>query len=436
MAEANFGYNGSENFAKGNRFGFFPSIGVGYNISLEPFWDNIRPVVSNLKVRASWGLVGNDNTGAGRFSYMEDIVLGGSSHYYSTGVSGNYTSNIKGPMWNRLYNPNLTWEVGEKINIGIDAQLFHSLNINFELFKETRRNIFQQRTGTIPNIMGLGKTKVYGNLGEMSNKGLELALDYNKQVNKDLFISMKGTFTFAQNKVLKRDDPNFLLYPNLSMLGGSTGRHLVYISNGLFPDQETIDNNPKQSLGSVPLPGDIWYKDILNAYGQASGTITSDDRVYMGSPADPEIVYGFGPSIKYKQWDVSFFFQGVARTSLLMSKFFPFGDKTIRGVADFVAADYWSESNPNPNAEFPRLKLSNNNNNEAASSHWLRDASFLKLKNAEIGYTYKKMRLYVSGNNLVTFSPFKYWDPEMGGGNGLKYPTQRVFNIGFQMTIN
>lgn len=436
MAEANFGYNGSENFAKGNRFGFFPSIGVGYNISMESFWDPIRPVVSNLKLRASWGLVGNDNTGAGRFAYMEDIVLGGSSHVYSTGIAGSYTSNIKGPMWNRLYNPGLTWEVGEKINFGVDAQLFNSLNINFELFRETRKNIFQERVGTIPGILGTGKTKIYGNLGKMQNQGLELALDYNKQVNKDLFISFKGTFTFAQNKVLERDEPDFQLYPNLSVLGGSTGRHLIYIANGLFPDQETIDNSPKQSLGGVPLPGDIWYQDVLNAYGEASGTITTDDRVYMGFPADPEIVYGFGPSIKYKNWDASFFFQGVGRTSLLMSNFFPFGDLTVRGVLDFVADDCWTEANPNPNAAFPRLKISNNENNSAASSYWLRDASFIKLKDAEVGYTYKKMRFYISGNNLLTFSPFKYWDPEMGGGNGLKYPTQRTFNIGFQMTIN
>ena len=436
MAEVNFGYNGSENFAKGHRFGFFPSVGIGYNISMEPFWEKFRDVVNNLKIRASWGLVGNDNTGAGRFAYMEDITLNGSNASYQTGVAGNYSAALKGPMWNRIYNPDLTWEVGEKINIGMDLQLFNSLNLNFEVFREIRKDIFQQRSGTVPGIIGTGSAKIYGNLGKMRNQGVELALDYNKQFNKDLFMSFKGTFTYATNKVLVRDEPDFQLYPNLSIVGGSAGRHLVYVANGLFPDQETIDNNPRQTIGAQPLPGDLWYQDIPDAYGKTNGTITSDDRVYIGHPADPEIVYGFGPSIKYKNFDFSLFFQGAARTTLLMSNFFPFGDKTIRGVLDFVADNCWSEKNQNPDALFPRLKLRDNGNNTAASSYWLRNAAFLKLKNAEIGYTYKKMRFYISGSNLLTFSPFKYWDPEMGGGNGLTYPTQRMFNVGFQMTIN
>jgi hypothetical protein len=184
------------------------------------------------------------------------------------------------------------------------------------------------------------------------------------------------------------------------------------------------------------MPGDIWYVDQPNYLGEYDNVIDNNDRVYMGFPADPEIVYGFGSSMKWKNWDLSFFFQGVARTSLMMSGFHPFGSTTLYGLAKFIAEDRWTEENQNVNAKYPRLTIENNTNTDRASSFWLRDGSFLKLKNAEIGYTYKNMRLYLSGSNLLTFSPFKHWDPEMGGGNGLKYPTQRVFNIGFQMTFN
>ena len=169
--------------------------------------------------------------------------------------------------------------------------------------------------------------------------------------------------------------------------------------------------------------------------GEYNGIIDGNDRVYMGNPDVPEIVYGFGSSMKYKNWDFSFFFQGVAKTSILMSGFHPFGNEAVRGVMKFIVDDYWSESNPNLNAAYPRLTRVTNANNEAASSFWLRNGAFLKLKNAEVGYTFKMFRAYINGANLLTFSPFKYWDPEMGGGSGMKYPTQRVFNLGIQFTF-
>ena len=245
----------------------------------------------------------------------------------------------------------------------------------------------------------------------------------------------KRTFTFAQNKILAYDEPAFRDYPALSRVGKPLGLHLGYVSQGLFPDQATIDKSPSQNLGYVPMPGDIWYVDQPNFNGEYDNKINGNDRIYMGMPVDPEIVYGFGGSVKYKKWDFSLFFRGVARTSLMMTGIHPFGTSSIFSVADFIAEDHWSEKNPDPNAAYPRLTKDNNLNNEAPSDYWLRDASFLKLRNAEIGYTLKNMRFYLSGANLLTFSPFKHWDPEMGGGNGLKYPTQRVWNLGFQITI-
>lgn len=432
LAEVNFGYNGSENFAKNNRFGFFPSIALGYNISQEKFWEPISNVISHFKLRGSYGLVGNDGINE-RYAYLEDIVLSSDKWKYTTGVNQNV--NLQGPVWNRYYNPNLTWEVGKKLNVGFDMQLFHQVNLNFDVFKEIRSKIYMQKVNTLPDFIGTGETKIYENSGKMKNVGFDIALDYNKQITKDFFLSFKGTLTYAHNTILECDEPPFQLYPNLSSVGYSRGQHLVYVADGLFRDQADVDSHAEQTLGYIPQPGDIKYVDQPDANGNCDGIINTNDRVYMGYPEDPEIVYGFGPSMKYKNWDFSFFFQGAARTSILMSGFHPFGKNATRGVMKFIADDYWSESNPNPNAAYPRLTRDTNANNTVNSSYWLRNGAFLKLKNAEIGYTFKMFRAYLNGSNLLTFSPFKHWDPEMGGGSGMKYPTQRVFNIGIQFTF-
>ena len=432
LAEVNFGYNGSENFAKNNRFGFFTSIALGYNISQEKFWEPISNVISHFKLRGSYGLVGNDGINE-RYAYLEDIVLSSDKWKYTTGVNQNV--NLQGPVWNRYYNPNLTWEVGKKLNVGFDMQLFHQVNLNFDVFKEIRSKIYMQKVNTLPDFIGTGETKIYENSGKMKNVGFDIALDYNKQITKDFFLSFKGTLTYAHNTILERDEPPFQLYPNLSSVGYSRGQHLVYVADGLFRDQADVDSHAEQTLGYIPQPGDIKYVDQPDANGNCDGIINTNDRVYMGYPEDPEIVYGFGPSMKYKNWDFSFFFQGAARTSILMSGFHPFGKNATRGVMKFIADDYWSESNPNPNAAYPRLTRDTNANNTVNSSYWLRNGAFLKLKNAEIGYTFKMFRAYLNGSNLLTFSPFKHWDPEMGGGSGMKYPTQRVFNIGIQFTF-
>lgn len=432
LAEVNFGYNGSENFAKNNRFGFFPSIALGYNISQEKFWEPISNVISHFKLRGSYGLVGNDGINE-RYAYLEDIVLSSDKWKYTTGVNQNV--NLQGPVWNRYYNPNLTWEVGKKLNVGFDMQLFHQVNLNFDVFKEIRSKIYMQKVNTLPDFIGTGETKIYENSGKMKNVGFDIALDYNKQITKDFFLSFKGTLTYAHNTILERDEPPFQLYPNLSSVGYSRGQHLVYVADGLFRDQADVDSHAEQTLGYIPQPGDIKYVDQPDANGNCDGIINTNDRVYMGYPEDPEIVYGFGPSMKYKNWDFSFFFQGAARTSILMSGFHPFGKNATRGVMKFIADDYWSESNPNPNAAYPHLTRDTNANNTVNSSYWLRNGAFLKLKNAEIGYTFKMFRAYLNGSNLLTFSPFKHWDPEMGGGSGMKYPTQRVFNIGIQFTF-
>lgn len=430
MAEFNFGYNGSENFAKGHRYGFFPSVALGYNISEEAFWESLKPVISHLKLRGSWGQVGNDQTSGARFLYLADIDL--QSAGYTTGVDQNYSQS--GPVYNRYQNDDLSWEIGTKTNIGMDLQLFDSFEIVFDVFKETRENIFMQRQ-SIPNFFGTSGTTIYGNLGKVENKGFDGAINYNKQVNPNLFVSVKGTFSFAKNKILSYDEPAYLLYPGNSRVGHSINQPLLYTAERLFIDDAEVANSPDQLIGGFISGGDIKYTDIADINGETDGQIDQNDRQYMGHPTVPEFVYGLGTSLQYKKFDFSLFFQGAARTSLVMSGFHPFGTSYTRNVLQFVADDYWSESNQDIYAKYPRLSIADNANNTASSTYWLRDASFLKLKNLEFGYSHKFMRFYVSGTNLLTFSKFKEWDPEMGGGSGLSYPTMRVFNLGVQFTL-
>ena len=431
LAEVNLGYNGSENFSKGNRFGFFPSIALGYNISEEPFFKSLNRVVSKMKIRGSYGLVGNGNVGS-RFAYLSDIELSGSSSF-TTGI--NMDKSLNGPKYKRFSNNALTWEVGRKSNLGVDFTLFNRFNLTFDVFREERRNIFQTRA-TIPSYTGVYGTTFYVNSGEVSNQGVDMAIDFGHQFKKDFSMTFKGTFTYAHNEVKKYEE-SVGDYINLSRVGYSTSQQWGYIADYLFTDQTEIDNNPTQLIGGTIAPGDIKYVNQPNKYGKYDNVIDQNDRVPIGNPTTPEIVYGFGPSIQYKGFDFSFFFQGVAKTSLFMSNLQPFGNTldVNKNVQTFIAEERWSPDNQNIFAKYPRLTIENSANNSAQSTYWLRDGSFLKLKNAEIGYTYKTMRFYLRGSNLLTFSKFKLWDPEQGGGNGLKYPTQRVFNIGFQMTI-
>lgn len=431
LLEFNAGYNGSENFAKGHRWGFFPSVAAGYNVSEESFFKPLTSTIQQLKLRASWGLVGNDQIGGQRFVYMPNISLGGIG--YTTGIDQDYA--LSGPKYNRYANYDLTWEIGEKINAGIDLKLFNSLDITFDMFREHRKNIFQQR-GTIANYLGTAGTAVFGNTAEVMNKGFDLSLTYNKKFNKDWSTYMTGSFTFARNKILKYDEPADQDYPNLINVGNPLNMHWGYVAEGLFYDQAEIDNRPLQQISGNVAPGDIKYKNFPNKNGEYDNQIDNMDRMALGYPTVPEIVYGFGPTFSYKNFDFGFFFQGVARTSLMMGGFHPFGTNTKTNIPQWVVDSHWSQDNQNIHAAYPRLTKDDHANNTTGSTYWLRDASFLKLKNAEVGYRFKNMRVYLRGSNLLTFSSFKLWDPEMGGGSGLSYPTQRVFDLGFQMNIN
>lgn len=432
LAEINLGYNGSENFAKGHRFGLFPSVALGYNISEENFFQPLRKVISSLKIRASWGLVGNGNIGGERFAYMSNVELTGSSSF-TTGF--NMDKSLSGPLYVRFANNDLTWEKGEKINLGFDMSLFNRFNLSFDVFREDRKNIFQEMA-TNPNYLGMVGTKIYGNFGSVRNQGIDASIDFGHQFSRDFDMTFKGTFTYAHNEITKYEEA-VGDYTNLSRIGYSTSQQWGFIADHLFADQAEIKNHPTQLIGKGTIAaGDIKYQNIPNKYGKYDGVIDNNDRVAIGDPTTPEIVYGFGPSIRYKNFDISCFFQGVAKTSLFMTDLQPFGSAANnKNVQKFIAEGRWSPDNQNVLAEYPRLTIETHESNAAKSTYWMRNGAFLKLKNAEIGYTYKFFRVYLRGSNLLTFSPFKHWDPEQGSGNGLQYPTQRVFNIGFQMTL-
>ncbi len=434
MLEVNAGYNGSENFAEGHRWGLFPSIAVGWNVSEEGFWKPLKNTINTFKIRSSYGLVGKDQIGGARFIYMAQVGLNNSTPY-TTGFGDQKNGDWKGPTYSRYENLGLTWEVGRKFNLGVDLRLLNSISITADVFQEVRSNIFQEK-GTVPNSFGTAGTRIYGNYAKVKNWGFDAAIDYGKQISKDFSMQFRGTFTYARNRVLEYDEAPGLR-PALRQVGRSLNTYMGYVADGLYIDAADIANSPTSTLGNIAIaPGDIKYVDQPDAKGEYDGQITAEDQVQLGYPHVPEIVYGFGPTMKYKNFDFSFFFQGQARVSLMMSNTAPFGNQERRSVLSWIADDYWSKDNQNPNAAYPRLTKQDNNHNTQASSYWLRSAAFLKLKTLEIGYTFKNARLYFSATNLFTISPFKHWDPEMGGGRGMSYPLQRTFNLGLNITFN
>jgi TonB-linked SusC/RagA family outer membrane protein len=420
--EGNFGYNGSENFSEGNRFGFFPSAAVGYMISNEKFFKPLKSIINTLKVRASYGKVGNSFTSP-RFPYVTEINANGGGYAFGSQFN-NYNS---GPVITKYGNELASWEVAKKLNLGLEFKLFNKVSVIADYFIEDRSGIFMQRN-TVPAHIGIGNSVPWGNIGEVQNKGIDLNLDYNQAISEDFIINFKSTLTISKNKLIEQDEPEYE-YDYMSNIGQPLLSHRVLVADGLFVDQADIDNSARQTFSSSYLPGDIKYKDL-----NSDGVIDDNDRKIVGDPYLPQIVYGFGTSVQYKKWDVSLFFQGTAKTTIGIGNISPFGTLQ-RNVLGFVADNYWSEANPDPNATYPRLDYGDNTNNLQASSYWLRDGSFLRLKNMEIGFSYKKMRAYVSGTNLLTFSKFDIWDPELGGGNGLTYPLQKVFNLGVQFNL-
>ncbi len=430
FGEFNFGYNGSERFSKKNRWGFFPSVGGAWMISNEAFFSSLKQNIPVLKIKATYGMVGNDEIGSSddRFYYLSQVdFISGYTHW---GTNMDY--NPGRVSITRYANKNIGWEKSYKTNVGVELLLKNGLSANVDFFKEKRKGILLSRT--IPKTTGIN-TAVKANLGKAQGKGVDIELNYEKVFNNNLWLTGRGTFTYAKSEVLEWEEPDYTNEPWRSRVGHSINQSWGYIAERLFLDEEEVENSPVQ-FGDYNA-GDIKYRDVND-----DGRISELDKVPIGYPTVPEINYGFGLSLGYKGFDFSFFFQGSGRQSfwINLDKTTPFidGNTILKAYAD----DYWSESNPNVYALWPRLANQIIDNNQKQSTWFMQDATFLRLKSAEFGYTLpetllKKMymtnlRFYVSGTNLLCFSRFKLWDPEMAG-NGLGYPLQRVINIGMNI---
>lgn len=443
MIEGNFGYNGSERFAKKNRWGFFPSIGAGWMISNEKFFAPLSHFIDKLKIRATYGMAGNDQIGndSDRFYYISSVNSSANTDV-NWGENMNYSPG-SGFKVNRYANDKIGWETSYKLNTGIEYATTFGLSGYIEYFRERRENILLSRV--VPATTGLYQD-FKANLGKAKGYGVDMEINFEKNFNKNFWMSARSTFTFARNKVVEWEEPDYSATPWKAHNGKSIGTIWGYVAERLFLDDEEVKNSPEQPWGEVRA-GDIKYRDI-----NGDGKISDLDRVPIGYPKDPEINYGFGISTGYKNFDISCFFAGAARSSfnLEMGAITPFhnirgdGLKGENAVLQVIADNRWSESNPNPYAFWPRLDTGLNENNRQDSTWWIQDGGYLRLKSVEIGYTLpskwmkrvgvNSFRVYFSGSNLLCWSKFKLWDPELGG-NGLNYPLQRVFNIGINFSL-
>lgn len=458
FAEFNFGYNGSERFYKTERWGFFPSAGLAWQISNEKFFEPLHHTISKLKIRGNYGLVGNDAIGSKseRFFYLSEVNMSNGGMGATFGSRGGYSR--PGISVSRYENPAVTWETAANSTFGLELGLWNKLDIIAEYFTEHRYNILMSRA-SIPNTMGLQGSTPKANVGEARSKSYELQLDYNNAVSKDLYIGVRGNFTYAKNRYSAFEEPEYA-YPWQYRVGHSTAQRWGYIAERLFVDDEEVRSSPTQNFGNNPtMGGDIKYRDI-----NQDGIINVLDQVPIGYPTRPEIVYGFGVSATYKGFDINAFFQGSARSSFWIDAeaTAPFveyrkdgndlvGYKLQNQLLQAYADNHWSEQNRDLYALWPRLSAfpiqngtggSLQSNNTQSSTWFMRDGSFLRVKQIELGYTLPQkliqraklsnLRVYATGNNLFTISKFKLWDIEMAG-NGLGYPVQRVINFGIQV---
>jgi TonB-linked SusC/RagA family outer membrane protein len=444
--EFNFGYNGSERFSANHRQGFFPTIGGSWIISDEKFWGDLYNVFDRFKLRASYGLVGNDAISDRRFFYLSDVNLNGgnpasfgtNNAYYRPGVS-----------INNYENDDVTWEVSKQTNLGMEFTVLKKINVIAEVYKNNKYNILQDRA-SIPTTMGL-ESGISANIGKAESKGIDISLDGKQNIGKSFSLAFRGNFTYSENKFTQYEAPD---YPEAyrQQVGQPINRQYGYIAERLFVDDNEAANSPSQIFstgGFAPKGGDIKYRDL-----NGDGKIDAADQTFIGNPTLPQMVYGFGLSASYKNFDLSGFFQGQAKVSFFIdpartSPFIKSPDSYYTGNTQLLKAyadDHWSEDHQNLFALYPRLGPDGAviENNRQNSNWWLRDGSFMRLKSVELGYTLpsriakslgvKNTRIYFNGLNLLTWSPFKLWDPELGG-NGFAYPIQKVFNVGINVNL-
>ena len=437
FVDFNFGYNGSENFAKGHQFGFFPAMSAAWNVAEESFIRNNAKWINMFKIRYSYGKVGNDNLGT-RFPYLYNIGSTGTSYNWAdVGSTANYGGSGLG--YTKLASENITWEVATKHDLGIDLALFNDkFSLTVDYFNEYRDGIFLTRN-YMPKMAGLRDLAPVANVGKVDSEGFDgnFAL---KQKFGEWDLTLRGNITYSKNTILERDEEN-AYYKYQLQRGYRVNQARGLVALGLFEDYDEIRESPTQNFGSYQ-PGDIKYKDV-----NGDGIVDGGDVVAIGATEKPNLIYGVGLSARWKQFDFNIHFQGAGKSSYCIQgpSVYAFSENEIGNALIDLLKDRWTEENPNPNASYPRLSYGGNSNNYRASSFWLRNGSYLRLKTLEIGYNLpqkwvnkiysKNIRVFFIGTNLLTFSDFKLWDPEMGSTTGTHYPLTKSFSFGFNISM-
>lgn len=434
FVEFNFGYNGSENFAPGHRYGFFPSGGLGWVISNEKFFEPLKKVVSFLKLRGTYGLVGNSKITGRRFAYLSTVYTSNSTAYtFGKGYESSYEIKRVGEE-----GVDVSWETAKKFDVGFDANfLNNNLTFHADYFKDWREGIFLSR-GDIPAYVGLVNAPL-GNLGKVNNQGFELSVDFHQQINDDWFLSFMGNFSYSHNTVIENNIT--YAYPWLDVRGQRVGQRYGFIAEKLFDSDDEVAHSAYQTGDT--RAGDIKYKDI-----NGDGKIDDYDKVPIGYGSTPEIMYGFGFNLAWRNISLSAMFQGAACVDALISGqgVTPFQQGMSSGNIMTYVLDRWTEDNPSQSVQVPRLSPSASYNmNYQASTWWLRNTSYLRLKNVQISYTLPKRwtdaihlssaSVYLQGVNLLTFTKFKLWDVEQSDGRGDVYPNTKSYSLGINFSF-
>lgn len=445
MAEFNWGYTGSENFEKGKRFGFFPAFSAGWAISEEPFVKEAAPWLDMLKVRASYGEVGNDVIGGKRFPYI--TLVDKLDNGYGWGEYG--TNFIQGYRIVKVGTPHLTWEVAKKYNLGIDLDMFAGkISGTIDIFKDVRDDIFMTRN-FMPVTTGLADIQPMANVGRMRSNGFDGNVAFTERIGEVTF-TLRGNMTYQKTEILDHDEAaNGLWYQMKKGYQLDQTRGLIAL--GLFKDQDDVDSSPKQDFGGKEvLPGDIKYKDV-----NGDGIINDDDVVPLGHRTVPGLMYGAGLNVSWNNFDFSVLLQGAGKRDFFIGGFgvHAFRDGASGNVLKVMADGHrWipsevsgSVDTEDPNADWPRLTWGNNNNNNRASTYWMRNGRYLRLKNVELAYNVpqnfirkyrmENLRLGFIGENLHTWSGFKLWDPENGNENGANYPISKKISFYLQISF-
>ena len=436
LAEFNFGYNGSENFRKGSRYGFFPSASLGWVVSGEEFWQRsgfLKDIY--FKLRGSYGVVGNDQISNDRFLYLSTVNTNANG-----GLFGSSQTGIVGYSEYKI-GADVTWEKAYKADIGIELRFLKDrLSLQGDFFDEDRRDILLERK-SIPNVTGIS-TAVYANMGHVRNRGVDAVLEWRDTSPGGFYYSFYGNFTYAHNHIVEDDTPH-PRYDWLETRGRRIDQPFGYIALGFFTCEEEIADSPTQTFMTEVRPGDVKYLDL-----NGDGKITPDDRAPIGFARTPEIMFGFGGSMAYKGVDFSFSFTGATRVStfLMSEDMLPYSLEYPRYN---ISREYYDNrwipgAADNSKAKYPAVINGNNPNNYQKSTLYLRDASYLRLKSAEIGYTLperwsrklriEKIRVFVNGTNLFCLDGLKIVDPEADTGTG-NYPQQRTINGGVQINF-